>query len=97
MALQEALLWAPWGLPRGELRRACGGPGPETGPPGARGQMSVSPCVLDMYVQGHDVQGPRGPGARGTSEAQRLVLLPFPRLLADLCLSSSRADGWTRV
>ena len=35
MALQEALLWAPWGLLRGELRRACGGPGPETGPPGA--------------------------------------------------------------
>ena len=65
--------------------------------PWGRGQMSVSPCVLDRYVQGHDVQGPRGPGARRTSEAQRLVPLPFPPLFADLCLSSSRADGWTRV
>lgn len=85
------------GPAEGRAEEGLWGAWPRDRQPRGRGQMSVSPCVLDKYVQGHDVHGPRGPGARGTSEAQRLVLLPSPRLLANLSLSSSRADGWTRV
>lgn len=47
-------------------------------------QMSVSPCVLDMYVQGHDVQGPGGLGHAGPQRPRGWSSCPFL-----ICLQTS--------
>ena len=47
------------GPAEGELRKACGGPGPETGPPDGCRRMSVPPRVLGMFCTRH-AQSPQG-------------------------------------